>query len=245
MTIHRDGALAVAIHGHVRFAFPLGKEPATARSPVARLAQLYREHGSECLRHVRGSCAIAIVDSNTASGLLAVDRLGVRAMCYATPPKQLVFGSTAGSVAAHPAVGAALNRQGVFNYLYCHVVPSPGTIYQGVRKLLPGECIMFSHGALDKRFYWELPYDDDHARSVGELEADFQRLLRAAIERSLDGDGAVGAFLSGGTDSSTVAGLLTELRGTPAKTYSIGFATQGFDEIEYARITSPRRESTT
>jgi asparagine synthase (glutamine-hydrolysing) len=236
VNIHREGALVVAIQGHIRFALSRAEQGA-ATSPAVTLAQIYREHGSECLRHLSGPCAIAIIDTEAARGLLAIDRLGVRGLCYATRAAELVFGSTADSVASHPDVGARLDRQALFNYLYCHVVPSPGTIYRSVHKLLPGECITFENGTTHKRFYWTLRYSDD-ARPIASLEGDFHRLLRSAVERSVNGDAAIGSFLSGGTDSSTVAGLLTELRGSPAKTYSIGFAAQGFDEIAYARITA-------
>jgi len=185
-----------------------------------------------------GPFAVAIVDDESRSGLLAIDRMGIRTLCYATPPGALVFATTAESVAAHPSVGRKVSRQAIFNYLYCHAVPSPGTIFEGVSKLLPGECITFRDGAVERRFYWHLPYRDHEAQSPAKLEARFKELLRDAAARAVDGDTQVGAFLSGGTDSSTVTGLLTELRGKPARTYSIGFSADGFDEMKYARITA-------
>ena len=164
--------------------------------------------------------------------------MGIRSLCYANPADQLVFGSTTDSVAVHPKVGRILNQQAIFNYLYSHVVPSPGTIYHKVEKLQPGECLTFKKGVVEKRFYWQMRYNDEGSESFDATADRFQSLLREAISRAIRGDTNIGAFLSGGTDSSTVTGLLSELYGKPAKTYSIGFAAGGFDEMEYARITS-------
>ena len=235
---HRSGALFAAVEGRIRWALAELAALAVQRGPAAALLEAYRRDGANCLRHMAGSFAIAIADAETESGLLAVDRMGVRPLCYANPAGRLVFGSNAGTVAAHPQVGREPSPQAIFDYLYCHVVPAPGTIYEAVRKLRPAECIVFRHGAVEKRFYWQLRYQDDARESFDALKERFRQLLREAAGRAIDTDAAIGAFLSGGTDSSTVAGLLTELRGKPAKTYSIGFAAEGFDEMEYARITA-------
>lgn len=238
VSAHQAGALVVAVEGHAQWDSSDLTSLATDRGCAAALAEAYRRHGNDCLLNIGGPCAIAIVDTDSASGLLAVDRMGIRTMCYANPPGQLVFGSTADSVAAHPKVGRQLSQQAIFNYLYCHVVPSPGTIYQAIQKLRPGECLTFRRGVVDKRFYWQLRYNDAGTESFDALEGRFHGLLREAARRSVAGDTEIGAFLSGGTDSSTVTGLLSELYGKPTKTYSIGFAADGFDEMQYARITA-------
>jgi asparagine synthase (glutamine-hydrolysing) len=128
----------------------------------------------------------------------------------------------------------ALSDQGLFNYLYSHVVPSPGTIFRAVEKLLPGERLVVKDGRAHRDFYWRVHYTDSSRVSERELKERFRIVLRDAVARGADDKAA--AFLSGGTDSSTVAGLLTEVLGRPARTYSIGFAADGFDETEYARI---------
>lgn len=235
---HRSGALLAATEGRMRWTLPEFAALDARLGPAATLIEAYRRYGADCLRQLGGSFAIAVIDTENASGLLAVDRMGVRPLCYANPAGGLVFGSSAGNVAAHPAVGRTLSRQAIFDYLYCHIVPAPGTIYQTVLKLRPAEYLVFRKGAVEKQFYWQLPYRDDAAESVDAMTLRFRRLLREAAGRAIDSDTEVGAFLSGGTDSSTVAGLLTELRGKPAKTYSIGFAAEGFDEMEYARVTA-------
>ena len=234
----RIGSLIAAAQGRVQWRAPELASHAGQHGTAAAVLEAYRSYGAECLQYIGGSFAIAIFDVQSANGLLAIDRMGIRPLCYATPAGGLVFGSSAESVAAHPQVGRNLSDQALFNYLYFHAVPSPGTIYRGVRKLQPGECVTFRNGTVEARFYWKLRYAERAAESQRELEVRFRRLLREAAGRTLAEDAQVGAFLSGGTDSSTVAGLLTELRGRPADTYSIGFAAEGFDEMDYARITA-------
>ena len=238
VSTHRSGALLAAVQGRIRWHSPDLTALAAKRDCAAALAEAYRRHGSDCLQHMGGAFAIALVDTDSSSGLLAVDRMGIRTLCYANPADRLVFGSSAESVAAHPEVGGALSKQAIFNYLFCHVVPAPGTIFTAVHKLRAGECVSFGDGAVDRRFYWQLRYEDDAKGSFDALQPRFRQLLREATGRAIDGDADIGAFLSGGTDSSTVAGLMTKLQGKPAKTYSIGFAAEGFDEMEYARITA-------
>ena len=238
LATHRTGALAVAIHGSPQWRSKDLASSAAERGSAATLADAYVRNGSDCLQEIWGACSLAVVDLESGNALLAVDRLGIRTMCYANPPGQLVFGSTADSVASHPSVGRRLSHQAIFNYLYCHMVPSPGTIYEGIQKLQPGECLIFRHGALERRFYWHLHYNDHDNASLPELEKRFRELLREAVRRTVGRDTDIGAFLSGGTDSSTVAGLLAEMGRGPARTYSIGFSADGFDEMEYARITS-------
>jgi asparagine synthase (glutamine-hydrolysing) len=236
--LHRAGSLVTAVDGRIHWQSTSLKALAADKGLAAALAEAYRDRGVKCLDGMRGAFAIAVIDTASRNGLLAIDRMGIRTMCYAHPPGQLTFGSTAGSVAAHPKIGRAVSRQALFDYLFFHVIPSPGTIYQGVQKLLPGECVTFCNGVTERRFYWRMPYTEHSTESFGVLKSRFQNLLRKSAQRAINGSSHIGAFLSGGTDSSTVAGLLTELRGEPANTYSIGFAAEGFDEMGYARITA-------
>ena len=234
----RKGEVLFVAEGRFQWRDAEAAALAREQGDSAAIARLYERHGNDCVRHLAGSFALAIVDPSNGSALLAVDRLGIRPLCYASRSGKLVFASTAGSVATHPSVGGELSDQGLFNYLYFHAVPSPGTVYRGVSKLLPGECVTFRNGRTERRFYWQLRYAERAAQSKAELERRFRGLLGEAVQRAISGEAEVGAFLSGGTDSSTVVGLLSELGGAPARTYSIGFAADGFDEMRYARITA-------
>jgi len=114
-------------------------------------------------------------------------------------------------------------------------VPGPHTIRAGRHRLLPGSLLTWRNGELKTRPYWEIRYVENEKRPMPELKKDFLAVLREGVREAAQ-DGTVGTFLSGGTDSSTVAGILGEVTGKPARTYSIGFEAQGYDEMGYARI---------
>jgi asparagine synthase (glutamine-hydrolysing) len=115
------------------------------------------------------------------------------------------------------------------------MVPGPRTIHAGRHRLLPGSFLRWRNGKAETRSYWEMRFAEDERRPLPELKQDFLALLREGV-RETARDRTVGAFLSGGTDSSTIAGMLGEVTGQPARTYSIGFEARGYDEMQYARI---------
>lgn len=234
---YQDGSLIVALLGHVGWDSPELAQVASGRGAAAAAAVVYQTHGSDCVQHMRGPFAVAISDGARRRGLIAIDRMATRSLCYALAAGGIVYGTSVGMVASHPSVGRRLCMQGIYNYLYCENVPAPGTIYEGVTKLLPGQRVVVEGERATTDFYWRLQYRDSPAKSEGELRSTFRHLLRQTVARANTSD-AAGTFLSGGTDSSTVAGVLTELRGAPVDTYSIGFEAEGFDEMAYARITS-------
>jgi asparagine synthase (glutamine-hydrolysing) len=228
--------VAIALKGRPQWNDSESERCAREFGSAAAALRLYLAHGDGFLERIRGAFAVVVVDPRSASALLAVDRFGIERLCYAAADDGLVFGTSAESVAAHPRVGRELSPQGIFNYLFCHMVPAPGTVFANVGKLLPAEVLRFARGRASRSFYWRMRYQASGAEEAGQAER-LRRLLRQSVERAVD-DEATGAFLSGGTDSSTVSGLLGEIRGRPADTFSIGFAAEGFDEMAYARITA-------
>lgn len=232
---HRSGNLVVALQGEVRFATPELAQHAHGLGAAAAVARAYDAFGLECLTRMHGAFAVAIFDSTRRRGLIAIDRMAIRSLAYARAAGGVVFGTSAAAVAAHPQVGRRLSHQGIYNYLYCENVPAPGTIFEGVSKLLPGQRVVVEDGGIRTDFYWRLAYRDTSDEPGEALQAEFRGLLRDCVARASPA-GDEGAFLSGGTDSSTVTGILTELRRGPADTYSIGFEAEGYDEMDYARI---------
>ena len=128
-----------------------------------------------------------------------------------------------------------VDPQALYDYVHFHMVPAPYTIHAGRHRLLPGSVLTWRDGRLEVRAYWEMRYVESRKRPMQQLKGEFLDALRSGVKDAASG-GAVGAFLSGGTDSSTIAGLLGEVSGKPARTYSIGFEAQGYDEMAYARI---------
>jgi asparagine synthase (glutamine-hydrolysing) len=173
----------------------------------------------------------------SAQAFLAIDRVGAERLCYAKHGNQLAFGTSAQSVAAHPAGGRMIDPQAIYDYLYFHTIPAPRTLYQGVHKLLPGQTVTLKNGQVSTGFYWQADYTPIDPGFEPQRE-DFRKLLDQAV-RDADAPGTA-AFLSGGTDSSTIVGALTAARGGPVDTFSIGFDAAGFDEMEYARCAVER-----
>ena len=231
-SVAQEGHLLAAIIGRPRFA-------SQAANPAQHLLALWRQYGRDALQHIQGPFALAVIDSAANTALLAIDRIGIHSMAFAVANSALVFSSRADRVAAHPGVENQISPQGIFNYFYFYDVPAPRTIYEGVEKLLPGEYLWFEKGRTTRDFYWRLHYRDEPRSDFDAMAARFKSVLRESVGRAR-GEDEVAAFLSGGTDSSTVAGVLTEVQNKPARTYSIGFSAKGFDEMEYARIAGKR-----
>ena len=208
------------------------------RSPreAGELAAALADDAPGALLRLRGGWVLLFVDESRNRCLLATDRAATRSPCFAVLSDRFVFGLTALDVARIDARLDKVRTQAIFDYLRSHFIPAPETMFDGVNRLLPGEYVELSNGTVTRANYWSPRYDeatdpfDFRAR-----KAEFRRLLEASV-RAEAGDASCGAFLSGGTDSSTIAGMLRQVTGEPAKTYSIGFDAFGFDEMAYARI---------
>ncbi|MCX7894146.1 MAG: asparagine synthetase B [Burkholderiales bacterium] len=236
--IASDCGLTVALCGRPDLR-ALSQTPQATDDPAARLLVAFAAQGIDLLQRLHGSFALAVIDTANRSALLAIDRMGIEAMCFAATPDGFVFGSRADAVAEAAGRKPELDPQSVFDYLFFHVVPAPGSIFRGVSKLLPGQYLELRDGRQRLDFYWRMRYVDRAATPEAELAQRFRDLLPEAVSRQLD-DGPVGTFLSGGTDSTTVTGTLARLRAEPVDAYSIGFDAPGFDEMQYARIAARR-----
>src|SRR5262249_10120691 len=128
-----------------------------------------------------------------------------------------------------------IEPQALFDYFYFHMIPAPRTIYDRIRRLEPGSSLLFTATGTTHSTYWNPQFQERSGGNHDELREEFRTLIREAVAREVNGTKA-GCFLSGGTDSSTVAGLLGLVTGEPARTYSIGFDAAGYDEMHYARI---------
>ncbi len=234
-SIHREEGLLAAVDGRIHWDAPDLARMAQDISPAAALALAYRRHGTACLTMLHGPFSLAVIEPAAGTALLAIDRMGIHRMCFAHRPGGLVFGSHCDAVVRHPAVARNIDPQAVFNYLYSHMVPAPGSIYQGVEKLLPGQFAVLRNGRVSRDFYWEAEWEDDESGDFEARTGEFRQLLERCVSDVLDRH-PTGTFLSGGTDSSTVSGMFRQVTGEPAETFSIGFEAENFDEIEYARI---------
>jgi asparagine synthase (glutamine-hydrolysing) len=174
------------------------------------------------------SSAPASIDPDT----LSVDRFGIHTLCYRVDNGQLRFAARADDLAD---ASTPIDPQAIFDYLYFHVIPSPRTIYKGIYRLPPGHTATMKNGQVKVTSHWVPKFEELRNPSFDALKGEFRQLLQAAVAKQLDGSKPA-CFLSGGTDSSTVAGMVGLASGKVAATYSIGFDAQGYDEMEYARL---------
>jgi len=223
----RDLVIAVSEMLHT----PAGRDLA-----AQDVADLYRRYGTDFLRRVSGTFSIALMDRRERKLILAVDRAGIRPLYLWQRDGVVAFASRLAALRRMPGFQPVIDRQALFDYLYFHVVPSPGTIYQGCEKLLPAQVLTLGDPGRSASFYWSMPYRDDNPATFDELREQLLSLLPRVVDRAAGDAENVGTFLSGGTDSSTVAGTLRRSRGRAVRTYSVGFQAEGFDEMAYARI---------
>lgn len=235
--LYQQDGLIVALWGQATAGDAVLAQQAAAEGLAAALAQAWRRDPASVCAQLSGAFSLCILDQASGEALLAIDRMGTLPMAYQAAGGALVFASSADAIVRHPLTPGKIDHQGLYNFVYFHMVPAPGTVYQGQQRLLPGECLRWKNGAIDKQRYWRMAFEENHARQFGDLKEQFIQTLRDSVREASAGAEA-GAFLSGGTDSSTIAGLLTEVGGKPANTYSIGFEAEGYDEMEYARLAS-------
>jgi asparagine synthase (glutamine-hydrolysing) len=233
--IHKQDGLLVALWGKPRFHEPRLIQLALADGMAKTLGHVWRERGEKALESLGGTFSLCILDESAREAVLAIDRMGVSPLTYQVYDEGLIFGSSADAINIHPRATAEIAPQSLYNYVYFHMVPGPDTIYRGQKRLLPGEYLFYRKGHVETRKYWQMQFLENEKRPFQELKQDFLAVLRSSVRDTVD-DHKAGAFLSGGTDSSTIAGILGEVCGGSARTYSIGFDASGYDEMEYARM---------
>jgi asparagine synthase (glutamine-hydrolysing) len=199
------------------------------------IVHAYEEWGASSISRLRGMFGLAIWDSRTRTLLLARDRIGIKPLHYAEVNGRLYFGSEIKSLLCAPDLPRDLDVDALDHYLSFLYTPRDGSIFKGVRKLPPGHALTWRDGAVRVERYWELPADESYRGTEAEAVADLRTVLADAVRSHLVSDVPLGAFLSGGVDSSLVVALMAEASSRPVKTFSIGFDEPAFDELEHAR----------
>jgi asparagine synthase (glutamine-hydrolysing) len=241
-----DGALALAFNGEI-YNFPVLRRQLEAagerflsRSDAEAVLKLYRRHGIGMLQHLRGMFAIGLWDAENRSLLLARDRLGEKPLYYYCDAHLLAFASEIKALLAHPDIPrrSALDADGLALYLAYGYMPTPLTAFHGIRSLPPGGWLTLKDGILHEGLYWEPPHNavaNPSADRVSERDA-IRAALDEAVQQALISDVPLGAFLSGGLDSSLIAALMRRHSNGVVRTFSIGFeGDASFDETPYAR----------
>jgi len=223
--VAHHGQLTLLVLGHPRVS-----EPLNARELLAEIAM----RGPACLSELKGSYAIALIDSGVPSVTLQVDRMSRFTWCYVQRAQTLSFSTRADLIAD----GAALRAQALFAYLSEHVIASPDTVFEGVYRLPAASRLVFNVSGIRVQSWWQPRFQSTSAAPLDTLSEEFREILRRSVaqEAARFEAGRCGSFLSGGTDSSTISGLLRQASGHRTRAYSIGFDADGYDEMSFARI---------
>ncbi len=202
----------------------------------------YEEWGAACLERFRGMYAFMIWDSRNQRLFAARDRLGIKPVYYAEAGGKLLLGSELKGFLASGLLPGELNLEALHHYLTFYAVPAPLTMLKGVYALPPGHALTYENGRVTVTQYWDVPEAAPEEAAPEEIRAELRRLLEEATRLRMIADVPVGAFLSGGVDSSAVVALMTQISGERLKTFSIGFAAEGkkLDERGYAALVAKR-----
>jgi asparagine synthase (glutamine-hydrolysing) len=205
------------------------------RSDTEVIVHLYEELGPAFLERLRGMFALALWDAPRERLLLARDRLGKKPLVYAFDPDRLVFASELGALLQDASVEREIDLEALDAYLRCQAIPSPRTIYRGVRKLPPGHVLVWERGTARVERYWSLRFQPKIRSGAEEIRCRVRDLLEESVRLRLESDVPVGVLLSGGIDSTAVAALMAKHLGRPVQSFSVGFEDEGYSELPRAR----------
>lgn len=204
------------------------------QSDTEVLVHAYEEYGDDCVNHLRGMFVFALWDRKRQRLLAARDRFGKKPLNYYWDGERLIFGSEIKSI-LQAGIAREVNPMALDEYLVHRYVPAPNTLFKSVWKLPAAHILVYEDGQVSTRRYWELSFlptcEDDLATAVERCQA----MLKDAVEVRLTSEVPLGAFLSGGIDSSIVVGLMSQAMSRPVKTFSIGFDEEDYSELPYAR----------
>jgi asparagine synthase (glutamine-hydrolysing) len=211
-------------------------------SDTETIVHLYEEMGDRCVEKLRGMFGFAIWDAREQKLLLARDRLGKKPLHYTQSAGALIFGSEIKSLLQHPSIKREANLEAVSDFLSFGYVPEPQTAFRGIHKLLPGHTLTYKNGQISTRCYWDFNYNGNQEprKDARTYVEELRHEINEAVRIRLMSEVPLGAFLSGGIDSSTVVGTMAGLMDQPVKTFSIGFSEASFDELEFARVTAKK-----
>ena len=240
---NEDGRIQVVINGEIynhqvlRARLEARGHRFRTRADTEVVAHLYEELGDACVAELDGMFAFALWDRRERRLLLARDRLGIKPLYYTEVAGTILAASEIKALIEHPAVPRAVNRRGLHNYLGHLYVPAPETMFQGIYKLPPGHLMVCDEAGHRVRRYWDVVFAPDPSLSLDDSVRAVRSQLRRSVQERLMADVPLGAFLSGGLDSSVIVALMAESMDQPVKTFTLGFGDEyaRFNELSFAR----------
>jgi asparagine synthase (glutamine-hydrolysing) len=239
---NEDGSIWIVFNGEIynhadlRKALEARGHRYRTRSDTESIVHLYEEYGSDCVRHLRGMFAFAIWDRSKRALFLARDRLGIKPLYYRHEDGALLFGSEIKAILASPGVKPEFERSALAEYLAFGYLAGEGSMYAGIRKLMPGHSLAVDEqGRFEISSYWDLNVSpDDGSRSRRHYIQRYREELEACVSSHLMSEVPLGVFLSGGLDSSVIAALTTKIRKEPIETFSVGYGEEIYSELPFA-----------
>jgi asparagine synthase (glutamine-hydrolysing) len=238
---NEDGTLWVMLNGEI-YNYPELRRELDAKghrfathSDTETIVHLYEEYGENCIAKLHGMFAIALWDAPRRRLLLARDRVGKKPLFYAADRNRIVFGSELKALLAAGGIDKDIDREGLSDYFSLGYIPAPKTVYRAVRKLRPGHYLIAERGQIREACYWDLSFAETESHTEEEWCERVRHALCEATRVRLMSDVPLGAFLSGGVDSSAVVAAMSQLMNKPVTTCSIGFEEKEYDEADYAR----------
>jgi asparagine synthase (glutamine-hydrolysing) len=235
---NKQKSFTAAITGTPRWKSNTLNQLAFEKGHAYTLLSAYKQQGTDFISDLSGAFSFVIINHDTLELLAGTDRMGQYPLYYSSNNSGVIFGSSVSIVLAHPSVEREIQPQGIYDYVYFHMVPSPHSIFTGVNKLPAGHLINYKNGSATVANYWQPRFSETTNVKFPEMAEQLKSELKDSVRRSLSPDISVGAFLSGGLDSSSVTGMLAEASEQKAQAFSIGFSAKGYDEMAYARITA-------
>ncbi len=243
---NEDRSIAVVLNGEI-YNFRELREDLRARGhsfttagDTEVIAHLYEEHGSRLVEHLNGMFAFALWDERRRRLLIGRDRVGKKPLYYCEREGELSFASELAALLQDPDVPREIDPSSIDEYLAYGYIQAPASIWRDVRKLPPAHTLSWQDGQVRLDRYWRLDYSSKLDRPRAELEAELRDLISAAVKRRLIADVPLGAFLSGGVDSSIVVAEMAFHSPEPVQTFSIGFADEAYNELPRARLVADR-----
>jgi asparagine synthase (glutamine-hydrolysing) len=239
---NEDGSVVVVLNGEI-YNFRELRDELRSRGhrfategDTETIVHLYEEHGVDCVRHLHGMFAFALWDKRRRRLLIARDRIGKKPLFYSLAGGGLAFASELRALMEDEDIPRVLDPRAVDYFLTHGYVPAPLSIFRDVRKLPPAHTLVLENGRTQVERYWRLDFSRKlRVSDPRELHEPIREQLRAATKRRMIADVPLGAFLSGGIDSSAVVAAMAEASSSRVKTFSAGFQTEAFDELQYAR----------
>ena len=235
-----DAEAALAFHGYLPNRAELTRDPGDDRLGEALLERFLDRGAAEAAKSLHGEFAFAFWDGRSGRFAAGVDRVRVQSLLAAELPNGLVVASRMAAILAAPvAFDPIVDAASVLDVVGGSVVAGSRTIFKQVSKVAPGHVLRADASGVTTSPYWDIDYRHPSAAPVDALRAETRQALEAAVGDRLladGGEGEIGAFLSGGIDSSTVTGLLTKSAGVPIRTFTIGFSEEGYNELSFARV---------